>query len=319
MKTKLLALAVGLGALAIATGASAYTGGAGLAGSPHDFSSAVAPSGTSGGQAILQWINSSGAVTTSFAAGEAPNCVAAGTPNAQAVLPAICASGFQGAVRMQIGECTKCHTAHKAKSQALLWNHTLNAISYNWGNTSTTSGTNYPSFQGDTYTGPTPKCLSCHDGAMASTDGMWFNKQYNKGAIFGGGVFDPASSHNVANGQTGSMVGTHPVAMPYPLNGGINTYNGTSTTAITASSGWVADPSATMNVMLYNDAQGYVIRGASGGRTGIECGSCHDVHNGPRVPDTSAVQSSPLLLTGWNTGNSKDPVNGYICNKCHNK
>lgn len=327
MKMRLLAVAVGLGALAMATGASAagYIGGKGLVGSPHDFSSAVSADGTSGGQSVLQWLDSKGQITTSAynnAAGgsfalNAPNCVAAGTagsvPN-----PNCTAAGLpnQSTTRIQVGICTKCHTAHKAKTQALLWNHTLNSVSYNWGNTSTTSGTVYPSFKGDTYTGPTPKCLSCHDGAIASTDGQWFNKGYLKSTLTAP-VVNPNSSHLVADGSTGSMVGTHPVAMPYPYNGGINAYNGTTTTQITADSGWIGDPSAN-GVTLYNDAGGFVVRGASAGRTGIECGSCHDVHNGPRVPDTSASQSSPLLLVGFNTG-SATGKGGYICYQCHVK
>jgi len=321
MKTRLLALAIGVGALAVVTGALAYTGGKGITGSPHDFSSPVttnpATGVTSGGTNLLQWLTAAGAVTTSYTAGLAPNCVPAGTLNAAAVVTSTCASGWQGAVRIQVGLCTRCHTAHQAKSQTLLWNHTLNPVMYSWNVTSTTAGTIYPTFKGDTYTGPTPKCLSCHDGLMSSTDGMWFNKAYNQG-VPPTSCPTPGMSHDVANGCTGSMVGTHPVAMPYPLNGAVNTYNSTTNGAIVLGSGWIADPSATNNIMLYNDATGQVVRGSTAGRTGIECGSCHDVHNGPRVPDTSATQSSPLLLTGFNTG-SATGSGGYICNQCHVK
>jgi hypothetical protein len=49
------------------------------------------------------------------------------------------------------------------KSTNLLWNHTLQSITYKWDDPATTAGTTYDAFKGDTHKGPTTKCLSCHD------------------------------------------------------------------------------------------------------------------------------------------------------------
>jgi hypothetical protein len=109
------------------------------------------------------------------------------------------------------------------------------------------------------------------------------------------------------------MVGTHPVAMPYPLNQATSKYNNVTNAQMVVQSGWVDDPSVN-KIMLYNDnGSGYISRGAVAGKTGIECGSCHDVHNGSRVPSTSA-----MLVTGQIVGSTTGP-GGYICNTCHVK
>ncbi len=63
-----------------------------------------------------------------------------------------------------------------ARSTNLLWNHTLLSTEYKWDVPATTAGTVYPKFKGDTYKGASTKCLSCHDGLLSSTDGMWFNR-----------------------------------------------------------------------------------------------------------------------------------------------
>ncbi len=83
----------------------------------------------------------------------------------------------QGRLATSIGMCTTCHTPHQARSTNLLWNHTLLSTEYEWDVPATTAGTTYPRFKGDTYKGASTKCLSCHDGLMSSTDGMWFNRR----------------------------------------------------------------------------------------------------------------------------------------------
>ena len=65
------------------------------------------------------------------------------------------------------GLCTYCHTPHRAASTSLLWNHRLSPNVFQWDVPSTTAGTPFPTFRGDTYQGPTTKCLSCHDGSVA--------------------------------------------------------------------------------------------------------------------------------------------------------
>jgi hypothetical protein len=220
------------------------------------------------------------------------------------------ATSAQGTARVQIGLCTKCHTPHQAKSQTLLWNHTLSNVTYKWDDPNTTAGTPYSTFKGDTYKGPTTKCLSCHDGLLASTDGMWFNRQFVSGAKYVAGPNSLDSGHEVAHGSNISR--THPVAMPYPLNGLSNSYNFVNNGSMIEPTEWVADPMATNKIRLFkDDGTGNVIAGVDAGRTGIECTSCHDVHNGARVKDI-------MLLTGKLTG-SDTAAGGYICTQCHKK
>ena len=92
------------------------------------------------------------------------------------------------------------------------------------------------------------------------------------------------------------MSKTHPVAMPYPLNGASNIYNFVANGPNIESTEWVADPMATNKIRLFkDDGTGNIIAGVDAGKTGIECTSCHDVHNGARVKDV-------MLLTGKLTG-----------------
>ena len=73
---------------------------------------------------------------------------------------------------------------------------------------------------------------------------------------------------------------------------------------------WQADPT-TNGIRLFTDVGGSVTAGATAGKTGIECSSCHDPHNGVgKVPTTS-----DFFLRGEMTGNSAT----YICLKCHKK
>ena len=290
---KALKLIVGVGLLATSFMVGAATPGAGITGTKHDWSSPVV-SPTSGGQSLLLWLDSAGNQTT----------YNTGTPANDPV------TGKQLTTRVQIGQCTKCHTPHQAKSQTLLWNHTLSATQYKWDDPNTTAGTPYSTFKGDTYKGPTTKCLSCHDGLLSSTDGMWFNRQFVAGAKYVAPAGSLDSGHEVAIGA--NMTKTHPVAMPYPLNGASNTYNSVANGANIEATEWVADPMATNKIRLFNDdGTGHVIAGAVAGKSGIECTSCHDVHNGARVKDV-------MLLTGKLVGSDRAP-GGYICTQCHLK
>ena len=279
--------AVGAALLVASAATMAYTPGAGITGTPHDWSSA-------NGTTLLLWLDSKGAQTT-YNTGTAY------------VDPA---TGKQGTTKVTIGQCTKCHTPHQAKSTNLLWNHTLQAITYKWDDPATTAGTTYATFKGDTYKGPTTKCLSCHDGLLSSTDGMWFNRQNTSGAKYVAAPGTLDSGHEVANGT--SMNKTHPVAMPYPVNGVSNTYNFVKNGAAIEATEWVADPMATNKIKLYNDdGAGNMVTGVVPGKSGMECSSCHDVHNGARTKDV-------LLLTGQLSGSNRAP-GGYICTQCHLK
>lgn len=291
MKTLKILVATGLTLASVAAFAVGEPG-TGITGTKHDWSA-------TSGQTLYLWLDSKGVQTT----------YNTGTK--------YCSSGsvatndcVQGTTKVQFGLCTKCHTPHQAKSTNLLWNHTLTVLNFSWDQPKTTAGTDYATFKGDTYKGPTTKCLSCHDGSLASTDGVWFNRQ-----IVGGGkyVAPPGtlnSGHEVAeqDGTDGHMAGTHPVAMPYPLNGQPNTYNGVTSGAETQWSEFVPDPTVN-GIRLFNDVGGNIIAGKVPGATGMECTSCHDVHNGKRAVGT-------ILLTGKLAGGKAD---GYICTQCHNK
>ncbi|HET9577725.1 MAG TPA: cytochrome c3 family protein, partial [Usitatibacter sp.] len=63
--------------------------------------------------------------------------------------------------------------------------------------------------------------------------------------------------------------------------------------------------------LFTDDGGGNITAGVLAGRTGIECTSCHDVHNGARVKDA-------MLLTGKLAGADRSP-GGYICTQCHLK
>jgi len=208
-----------------------------------------------------------------------------------------------------VGLCTFCHTPHKAGTQRLIWNHQLSANSYNWGTvTHTIGGTELPAID-TSWTGPTRFCLSCHDGSVAFGSVYWFDKKTYVGVSpINVGVEDNMTYHtNHLIGLNGNLAGNHPVAVPYPLSNVKNTYNGVSTGDGVLMGDFVANPQVN-NIRLFYDNGGVVVAGASPGKTGIECSSCHDPHNGSTV-------TGKWLLRGDLTGSGTT----YICLKCHTK
>ncbi len=221
------------------------------------------------------------------------------------------------------GLCTYCHTPHKAKSTLLLWNHTLSSNTFQWDVAATTSGTALPGFTGNAYNGPSAKCLSCHDGSVAIGDVGWFNEAAvtptagsatNTGSGFKVGQAGVSNSTLAGTtsklvGAGGNLSGNHPVAIPYPLGGAPNVYNGSTTGAQLATADFVTDPTVN-NMRLYSDVGGGAIIGkATPGQTGIECSSCHDPHNKASKDD--------FFLRGNLTGSTQ--ASGYICLQCHIK
>ena len=209
-----------------------------------------------------------------------------------------------------VGLCTFCHTPHKAISTSLLWNHTLSSNTFTWDIAKTTAGTEFPSIVGGTYKGPTAKCLSCHDGSVAIGDIAWFNEAAYPGGT-GMQTTKITGSHQMAT-ATGGMAGNHPVAMPYPYSNAANTYNGKTTGAGIVLTEWQADPTALSGtkIRLFNDdGSGIISAGVSGGKSGLECSSCHDPHNKATVDE--------MFLRGKLTGVSQS--DGYICLQCHIK
>lgn len=202
-----------------------------------------------------------------------------------------------------VGLCTFCHTPHKALSTKLLWNHTLSTNTFSWDVPTTTAGTQFPTFKGDTYKGPTAKCLSCHDGSVAIGDIAWW--QEGKPPILDNDTHGQGDTFNVGFG--GNMAGNHPVAMPYPYQQALNTYNGVTTGSQAVLTEWQTNPT-TLNIRLFNDdGSGNISAGPVPTKTGIECSSCHDPHNKAAVDD--------LFLRGKLAGSDTT----YICLKCHIK
>lgn len=203
--------------------------------------------------------------------------------------------------------CIFCHAPHRVGTTALLWNHTQSRNTFSWGTPSTTAGTVFPVFRGDTYTGPSAKCLGCHDGSVAIGN-LAISGADGAGSAFTETRLAWPSPMNVgaSGGVPGSLRGLHPVAMPYPL-GGRNTYNGVMTGAHLSLAEWETDPQ-TLNIRLYTDkGTGLIIPGTGGLTTGIECSSCHDPHN------KASVETK--FLRGRLSGTGTD----YLCRKCHNK
>ena len=194
--------------------------------------------------------------------------------------------------------CVFCHTPHKAQSTQVLWNHSASATaSVNWGGvTQTSGGTNLPT----NISTRSMRCLSCHDGSVALGDVTNFGGAAASLAMSGAGqTAGKLTDAYYVIGASGNLGGNHPVGIPYPGQSGA--YNGISTTVTSGSgTGYVAAAtltgSATTTVKLFADATTPTV-------VGVECGSCHDVHNS---------QSLPALL--W-----KDNAGSALCLSCHQK
>lgn len=214
----------------------------------------------------------------------------------------------------QVGLCTFCHTPHKAQSSALLWNHAYSTATYAWvDQTTTQAGTPLPTFT-STWNGPSPKCLSCHDGSVAVGDIKWFDAKAQtvslsnvSGEVEGGKIVNSAFQIGGTN-----MNGNHPVVVPYP-GAGTKNYAGGATGVGAVTAEWNTDPTA-KGIVLFaasDNTLGASIRRVTGGPTGtqnlgIECASCHDPHN--------KLSQDIYFLRGKLTGTTD-----YICTKCHVK
>lgn len=209
---------------------------------------------------------------------------------------------------VKTGECSFCHTPHKAQATRLLWNHTLSTNTFNWSDaTATVGGTPLPTINTN-WSGPTRFCLSCHDGSVAIGDIAWFNRASWSGGSALDGTKHTSGQFNIAS-VTGDMKGNHPVAHPYPFQRQPNQYNGVTTGAGTYLPDFNPDPTP-LGIRLFSDSTGIVTGSPVAGKTGIECTSCHGVHN-----EAGLVQDEPLLR--GTKGGSNDP--NYICMKCHTR
>jgi Doubled CXXCH motif (Paired_CXXCH_1) len=215
--------------------------------------------------------------------------------------------------------CIFCHIQHRPGTSPpvappqptrLLWNHKMSTNTFTWSDVTTTyNGTLLPTDLG-TWAGNSRMCLSCHDGSVSVGDLYRGVQGQNLTSGWTGNRVNAAgflTTSFMIIGATGDLKGNHPVGIPYPYNGVPSTYNGI-TSAITpayAATDYVAQP---VNVHLYSDVGNSSVQGATEGITGIECGSCHDVHN-------KNVVENPFLRDYYATAGSKS----QICLDCHNK
>lgn len=208
-----------------------------------------------------------------------------------------------------VGSCSYCHTPHNARQTRLLWNHALSANTFRWSDAATTSGgTRLPTLSAAN-AGPSVRCLSCHDGTVAIGAVSWYRASANAtldASKIGSGTL---SAYPTIGTSDGDLKGNHPVAIAYPFARVASTYNGTTTAPGVLASGWQADPTQ-LNIRLYTDNSGAgadIVAGATTGKSGIECSSCHDPHN------VAAVDK--YFLRGALGGSDTR----YICLKCHAK
>jgi len=233
-------------------------------------------------------------------------------------------ASFAGTVNLngtptKVGQCTLCHTPHRALLTSLLWNHHLsNNSQFTWDVNSTAAGTAYATVA-NTWNGSTTKCLSCHDGSVEPGTINWFEAQTPIPAAVSGvtctttnGIQTCVTTANRSDivGNGGSLAGTHPVAMPYPCGGAASTYGGTTTGGGIMFSQFLSQPA--FPIRLYQQSGSTISRATIGactpGSAGVECGSCHDPHNDENV--------DLFLLRGLISGSG---ANGYICMECHQK
>jgi len=238
-----------------------------------------------------------------------PNTGIAGTPHDFTMNYTVVSTQAGG-----VGECTMCHTPHKAPATGLLWNHTYSNNSFSWSDaTQTAAGTTLPTIS-STWNGSTPKCLSCHDGTVAVGDIAWFDAQKQTisvsltGTLTSGKISDP---NFLIASATGDLKGNHPVAVPYPVGQVANTYNTSTNGTSLVATDFVSDPTANKIVLYKQGGQVItrVVASATGTTNGIECSSCHDPHN------KGGTDSDDFFLRGKLTGNTS----AYICLKCHVK
>ncbi len=209
--------------------------------------------------------------------------------------------------------CVFCHAPHGGGGQApvstrLLWNHRLSAQSFSWSDqTHTVGGTELPTNIG-TWAGPSKNCLSCHDGTVAVGDVLRTGSPgLPSFTVTGSRLVDGkiAAGNLIVVEPGGDLSGNHPVGVPYPFGGVPSTYNNIATGPGVELSEYVAAP---VNVKLFTDIGNDVITGPTTGRTGIECGSCHDVHN-------RRALDRPLLRDLFTSGAG---ASARLCLDCHN-
>jgi len=220
--------------------------------------------------------------------------------------------GGGNAVAGDNGEiCVYCHTPHAANvafSGAPLWNKSSSAsvdyIMYGATSVNSAGSTIAGTATEATPSSPSLACLSCHDGISAidsivnapgSGLGSLATGTKNIGELstmYGGNIGGTPGAPTA--GSSVDLANDHPVSIIYMENvAGLRTKNTILSSTNTGGTAWVG--ATTINDLLRQ------------GR--VECGSCHDPHNGGL---TQGADSEVNFLRHTNTGSQ-------LCIGCHNK
>lgn len=135
------------------------------------------------------------------------------------------------------------------------------------------------------WAGSTARCLSCHDSTVSSIAIVFRpgSVSLRFDAVAGDRhQRDVRRSTVLISGEEwqGSVMGNHPVGIPYPLRLEPSEYRGYSPRAeVIAPRQWEPDP-RTRGLKMFTDRSGFdVITGTAG----VECASCHDPHGTPNA------------------------------------
>lgn len=197
--------------------------------------------------------------------------------------------------------CVYCHTPHAANTAfagAPLWNKATPSGTFTM-YAATIGGT----AQAASPSSPSLACLSCHDGASAidsivNAPGSGMNAVAgNKNVVsgltvtYGGNI---GGAPGVATSGNPNLSNDHPVSIVYTEGRAGLRLKTTSLASLGDTVAWVG--ATTIQSLLRTDDK-------------IECGSCHDPHNGGKTQGTSTEVN---FLRHTNT-------NSYLCLGCHDK
>lgn len=213
--------------------------------------------------------------------------------------------------------CIFCHTPHHAIQQKLIWNHNATVAGDTFTNVSLASGTSLGAAF-NPLQAPTLACLSCHDGSQA----VGAVNNAGAGSTTAIAMVSAAADINGANQMigyaelskggvagVGAMDNNHPVSIPYAGQ----TYNGQASKAVASAAYGYYNPVSTAGctsasgvctaAVIAANGQAINLYGSSAA-AGVECGSCHEVHN--------KITGNGFFLRAPQTGSQ-------ICLACHNK
>lgn len=207
--------------------------------------------------------------------------------------------------------CKYCHSPHHVPSQSLLFNKTLSVATYAWAGSNlgkTTRGTALPT---SLVNHSSALCMGCHDGTVAigavfnagggvpgviAVSGIGVTGGFmtsGSGLLTTGAVQGTLSPAGNAVGGSGDLGGNHPFGIPYA---GATYFGVTSTEPATGAQGayWAIAAGATTPSAAYIGTGAAAIKLASG--TGIECATCHDVHNALGTDKLTVISNNQSAL-----------------------